>query len=48
MGMQHQAGAAVLRFGRRVQHVAPDGVANGLHMHPQLVGAASQGLQFKP
>ena len=48
MGMQHQAWAASLHEGRGVEGVAPDGVADGLHMHPQLVGTSREGLQFKP
>ena len=47
MGVQHEAGAACLYVGRGVQSIAPNGVADGLQMHPQLMGAAGQGLQLQ-
>ena len=47
MGVQHKAGAACLYVGRGVKSIAPNGVADGLQMHPQLMGAAGQGLQLQ-
>lgn len=46
MGMQHQAGAAVLYLRGCVQPIAPNRVADGLQVNPQLVGTPCEGLQF--
>jgi hypothetical protein len=47
MGVEHEAGAACLHSGGGVEGVAPDGVAYGLQVQPQLVGATCEGLQFQ-
>ena len=44
--MQEQAWTQGLDLGRGIQRVAQHGVANALHVHPQLVGTARDRLQL--
>jgi hypothetical protein len=46
--MQQQTRSAGQHVGRCIHGVSPDGVAQVLQVHPQLVGASAQGSQRQP
>lgn len=47
-GMELQARGLGLRHRGAVEVITQDGMADGLHMHPQLMGAPSNRLELKP